>query len=294
MTLTPESPIAPESLVALAAEASVRAGRHVIERRGHGVTAKVKGAAHDMVTEIDAEAESLIREMLTVGTVVGEESGTSGSGDIRWYVDPIDGTYNFVRGVPLFAVSIGVQIGERIIGGAVYDPVRDELFTAVNDGLRLNGGLLGVDSPAPPAFGSPAPPAAPDSLPMVLTDIPTAGLRDAAEFELFADLLETTDLRRIGSSALALAWVACGRADVTANADVFVWDVAAGRALVAAAGGGFAGVPGEPGTERRTGFVAWRPGFAELGGRIAAGLATFAHLCPELANRLASQGAPRL
>ncbi|MEU0519649.1 inositol monophosphatase family protein [Streptosporangium sp. NPDC006007] len=293
MTFTPESPVAPEALVALAAEAGVRAGRHVIERRRDGVTLRTKGAAHDMVTEIDAEAEAVIRAMLTVGTVVGEESGVSGSGDVRWYVDPIDGTYNFARGVALFAVSIGVEVGGRLVGGVVYDPVRDELFTAVGGELRLNGRLLGTDPPAPlstPASAS----AAPDSPPMVLTDIPTAGLRDTAEFELFADLLETTDLRRIGSSALALAWVACGRADLTANADVFVWDVAAGRALVAAAGGGFVGVPGEPGTERRTGFVAWRPGFAGLGGRVAAGLATFAHLCPELANRLAGRGTPTI
>ena len=177
----------------------MRAGRHVIERRRHGVTAKVKGAAHDMVTEIDAEAESLIREMLT-----GRHRRRRGVRHQRVRRHPVvrgsDRRHVQLRpGVPLFAVSIGVQIGERIIGGAVYDPVRDELFTAVNDELRLNGGLLGVDSPAPSAFGSPVRPTAataPDSLPMVLTDIPTAGLRDAAEFELFADLLETTDLRQ--------------------------------------------------------------------------------------------------
>ncbi|MBP2702782.1 inositol monophosphatase [Microbispora sp. RL4-1S] len=283
-------------LVEIAAAAAVQAGTYLTGRYGSGSATTSKGARHDVVTVADGRAETLIRAALSAacpgGVVVGEEQGesggTGGAGgaggagdggdateeaaeeaaghDVRWYVDPVDGTHNFARGLGMFAVSIGVRVAGRWAGGVVYDPVRGELFTAAGGVLRMNG-----EPPARAGHG-------PDPLPMVLTDIPTAGLRDPAEFALFAELLETADVRRIGSSALALAHVAAGRADLAANADVFVWDVAAGRVLVEAAGGGFAGVPGEPGTDRRTGFVAWGPGFEEAGRRLAASLAGAAHL----------------
>ncbi|MEV4176355.1 inositol monophosphatase [Nonomuraea sp. NPDC049709] len=256
-------------LVALAATAAVEAGSLLVTRYGHSVRMRAKSGRHDVVTEADAQAESLIRAMLSAScpdsVIVGEEAGASGAGEVEWYVDPIDGTHNFARGLGLYAVSIGVSVRGEPIGGAVYEPTRSELFTAAEGVLRIDG------RPHPLV-------AEPDPLPIVLTDIPTPGVRDPAEARLHAELVETADVRRIGSSALALAYVAAGRADLALNADVFVWDVAAGRSLVSAAGGGFAVVPGEPGTESRSGFVAWGPLFAAHGRRLADRLAEFAEL----------------
>ncbi|TDD11061.1 inositol monophosphatase [Nonomuraea deserti] len=257
-------------LVALAAAAAVEAGSLLVTRYGPGVATRAKSGRHDVVTEADGQAESLIRTMLAAScpdsVIVGEETGASGAGEVEWYVDPIDGTHNFARGLGLYAVSIGVSVRGEPVGGAVYEPTRGELFTAAGGVLRIDG------RPAPPRA------AEPDPLPVVLTDIPTPGVRDPAEARLHAELVETADVRRIGSSALALAYVAAGRADLAVNADVFVWDVAAGRSLVSAAGGGFAGVPGEPGTQRRSGFVAWGPLFAAHGSRLSHRLAEFAEL----------------
>ncbi|MGP3910927.1 inositol monophosphatase family protein [Nonomuraea sp. 10N515B] len=259
-----------EQLVALAATAAAEAGSLLVTGFGQGAGTRAKSGRHDVVTEADARAEAVIRTVLAAScpdsAIVGEESGTSGAGEVEWQVDPIDGTHNFARGLGLWAISIGVSVRGDPVGGVVYDPVRRELFTAAGGVLRVNG---------TPVCRSVAPP---DPLPVVLTDIPTPGVGDPAEARLHTELVEAADVRRIGSSALALAYVAAGRADMAANADVFVWDVAAGRALVVAAGGGFAGVPDEPGTERRSGFVAWGPLFAAQGRDLADRLAGFAEL----------------
>ncbi|MEV5575054.1 inositol monophosphatase family protein [Spirillospora sp. NPDC052269] len=256
------------SLLRTAEQAALAAGRYLARHHRSGASTRVKGLPHDVVTDADARAEAMIREALTAAhpasEVVGEESGRSGYGEVTWYVDPIDGTHNFARGLGLFAVSIGVHLGGAPVAGVVYEPFGEELFTGADGTLLVNG--------VTPERR------VPDPLPVVLTDIPTAGLRDPVEYELFADLNDTTDLRRIGSSALALAYVAGGRADLAANADVFAWDVAAGRALVTAAGGGFTGVPDEPGAERRGGFVAWGPGFDRHGARLAEAMGAISHL----------------
>lgn len=250
-----------DALVRVAAQASVEAGRYVAERFREGVVARVKEGSHihDVVTAIDSRAEMMIRETLTAACpnsrVIGEELGASGTGEICWYVDPIDGTHNFVRGLPLFCVSIGVSVGGVLVGGAVYAPLQEELFAAANDRLTLNGHDI--------------PPGGVPTSPVALTDIPSAGVApDPAEYALFTDLLEVADVRRIGSSALALAYVAAGRAELAVNADVYCWDIAAGATLVTAAGGGVVAIPEEALGPRPGGFVAWRPGFEEQGRRL--------------------------
>jgi myo-inositol-1(or 4)-monophosphatase len=231
-------------LVEVAGRAAVAAGDYLRRQFAQVRTATRKGAAHDVVTVADARAEAMIREGLTAAvpgcTVIGEEGGRSGTGTVIFHVDPIDGTYNFVRGIPLFCVSIGVSVAGRDVG------------------LRHNG--------------YPACPVPHDGPPLVLCDLPTAGVAPVpAEYELLADLLAlAADVRRIGSSALALAWVAIGRADVAANADAFPWDTAAGRALVRAAGGGYLDVPTQPRLDRPGGFVAWTDPHGPVADRITA------------------------
>jgi myo-inositol-1(or 4)-monophosphatase len=210
----------------------------------------------------------MIRATLAAGCpdsgVVGEEGGqTLASSRIRWYVDPIDGTHNFARGIALFCVSIGVSVEGTMVGGCVYDPVREELFTAANGQVKLNRQPVTRRTSAGPPAGPP----------LVLTDIPSAGTApDPAEHGLFTELLDVADVRRLGSSALALAYVSCGRADVAANADVYAWDIAAGGVLVTAAGGGLRTFPDEPRTTRPGGFVAWRPEMAGLGDMVGRAL----------------------
>ncbi len=249
-------------LVEVAGRAAVAAGDYLRRQFAQVRTATRKGAAHDVVTVADARAETMIRDQLTAAvpgcTVIGEEGGRSGTGTVVFHVDPIDGTYNFVRGIPLFCVSIGVSVAGRDVGGCVYDPIRADLFSADPAGLRHNG--------------YPARPVPHDGPPLVLCDLPTAGVAPVpAEYELLADLIAlAADVRRIGSSALALAWVAIGRADVAANADAYPWDTAAGRALVRAAGGGYLDVPTQPRLDRPGGFVAWTDPHGPVADRITA------------------------
>ncbi|MGW4892731.1 inositol monophosphatase family protein [Kitasatospora sp. NPDC004240] len=273
----------PAALLEAAVAAARRAAGELTRRNPAGLGVRTKSSAYDVVTAADLAAEEVIRatllERFPASTVIGEEGAAAGVPDrpgergadgagtgVRWIVDPIDGTYNFARGLPLYAISVGFEVAGRPAGGVVLDPVRDELYTALDGEFRLDGERV-----APPA-------PSPGVAPLVLTDIPSAGVDDPAELTLFRELLDHSDVRRIGSSALMLALVAAGRADLAVNADVFVWDIAAGRTLVTASGGGFVAVPDEERTSRPGGFVAWRPGFEDLGLRVAKSLGEFSAL----------------
>jgi myo-inositol-1(or 4)-monophosphatase len=252
--MTPHPTPHTADLLDVAARACRRAGAHLAG--AHATETYAKSGRYDLVTRYDAEAERLIRAELAAAyphsVVVGEEQGGEPAADLVWYVDPIDGTHNFARGLPLYGISVGAVHRGVPVAGCVYDPVRDELFGAV-----AGAGAGPVAGPgAAPGQANPGP--GPDRLPLVLTDIPTAGTADDAELRLYLRLLDVADVRRIGSSALALAYVSAGRADLAVNADVYPWDTAAGRVLVTAAGGRYTEVPaprpGLPG-----GFVAWSP-----------------------------------
>ncbi|MBO2447199.1 inositol monophosphatase [Actinomadura barringtoniae] len=262
-----------EPLTRAAERAAVRAGRLLLEEFAQGTAARSKPGAHehDVVTAADLAAEDLIAAELTAAapgsTVIGEERGGGEggeggeerggdgghAGEVCWYVDPIDGTHNFSRGIPLWCVSIGLTIRGAPAGGCVYEPVRDRLYAARTGGvLRCNGEVVPASPPRP--------------VPMVLTDVPRpGGVPHPAELALLADLMVAADVRRIGSAALALAYVAAGHADMAVTPDAFAWDMAAGRVLVTAGGGAFAALPDPPSTVRPGAFAAWRPGLDELG-----------------------------
>jgi myo-inositol-1(or 4)-monophosphatase len=245
--------------LAAAEGALLRAGAYVREQFHAPPQSRPKSSDHDRVTDADGTAEDMIRgDLLRAhprSVVVGEERGAVGSGRLSWYVDPIDGTYNFARGIPLFCLSVGMAVDGVVVGGCVYDPVRDEMFSASEGVLRVNG------MPAPRRRQGPA---------MLLTDLPVCQPHAMCELAPLAEALADCDVRRIGSSALALAWVAAGRADLAANTNVYAWDVAAGRALVTASGGGYTGLPDqELRTDRQGGFVAWGPAHAAEGLRLA-------------------------
>ena len=161
----------------------------------------------------------------------GDGNGGGGEGEVVWYVDPIDGTSNFAGGLPYYCVSIGVAWRGRLLGGVIYDPERDEMFVGSAEGLRLNNRAAG-------SRGQPR-----DSDSVCLTNLPHEGMDDRLGLEALGDLLvRFRAVRRLGSSALALAYVATGRADVCCELTTKPWDHAAGAALVLAGGGGFAGL----------------------------------------------------
>jgi myo-inositol-1(or 4)-monophosphatase len=196
---------------------------------------------HDLVTAQDRMVEdrlaSFLLERVPDSSIHGEEGGQRGTGLVRWHVDPIDGTNNFASRIPFFCVSIAAEQEGRLVAGVIYDPIRSELFSACEDGAWCNGSPI-------VARGAATEPEA-----MLVTDFPApagSGRADdgTPDLELFGRLVERFgSVRRLGSSALALAYVAAGRVDVTMGTTANPWDVAAGLLLVRAAGGTYHALP---------------------------------------------------
>lgn len=221
-------------LAAVAREVATAAGERLIPAFRAGMTLEWKADLHDPVTVHDRRTEAFIRERLMAlvpgSTVLGEEDGHSGSGRIAWYVDPIDGTANFARGLAFWCVSIGAIVDGRILAGAVYDPVAGSLFSADLDGAALNGAALRSRSVAEEAqallvTGYPVP-----------RDFRLCG-REAA-LAAQGDLIEAfSTLRRPGSAALSLCHVAAGWVDAACGFGVNAWDVTAAILILEQAGG---------------------------------------------------------
>src|SRR2546425_6786402 len=209
-----------------AAVASARAGARVImdywgKRGTYSIQEKGR---NDFVTIADRRAEEaivgLIRDRFPDHAIIAEESSpTQGPSGFRWYIDPLDGTTNFIHGYPLFCVSVGLADPQGMRAAAVYDPLRDEMFTATRGGgAFLNG---------QPIRGSPA--ERPSAAPLVAgIPFPSLDRLDPylASFRSF--ILGSSGIRRDGSAALNLAYVACGRYDGFWEMSLSPWDVAAG------------------------------------------------------------------
>lgn len=235
-------PLDPRFL-AVGVEAALAAGR--IQRqyfRGR-LSIRKKGLI-DLVTEADVAVEQDIRARLArhfpAHTVLGEEAAQSapdGASPYRWIVDPIDGTTNFAHGLALFCVSIALEIDGRVEVGVIYEPVGEELFTAERgEGARLNGARLRVTRQ----------PSMIDSL--LVTGFPyTADDARREQLAVFgAFLARAQAVRRLGSAALDLSYVAAGRFDGFWEQSLNPWDVAAGALLVEEAGGQVTDFSGGP------------------------------------------------
>lgn len=189
---------------------------------------------HDPVTEYDRRAEVMIRDLIFKevpdSTFMGEEGGSTGDGEVHWYVDPIDGTANFARGLAFWCVSIGAVIGDEIVAGAILDPVTGNLFEATTEGATLNGKpmqsrAVRQEKQAVLITGYP-----------VSRDFEIDG--EAQALARFGELTKTyATLRRPGSAALSLAHVAAGWVDAAAGFSVNSWDVTAAILIVQKAGG---------------------------------------------------------
>lgn len=242
-------------MIDFAIELAYRAGailRSGLERER---SLESKGYA-DVVSDIDHASEALIvgtiRARYPDHAIVAEESGRSEGSSYVWIIDPLDGTLNYVHGFPFYCVSIGVLHHDEPLLGVVYDPLRNELFSAERGkGAYCNGRRLHVSS-----------------TPTLIKSLLTTGFpyerfsqreNNLAEFSRV--LMRVQDVRRAGSAALDLCYAAAGRSDGHWELGLHPWDVAAGALLVAEAGGRLSDWQGRP-------WTIWNPQLVATNGLV--------------------------
>jgi myo-inositol-1(or 4)-monophosphatase len=192
----------------------------------------------DIKTQADREAEEVIIEVLSASgiPVLAEESSAGKSWDegLCWLVDPLDGTMNFTRGFHIYGVSIALWNGREPIMGVVWDGMTKRLFSGmVGAGAWLDRDAIGVSTTSDTAQS------------ILATGFPVGRSYSEASLAAFMSRVQRyKKIRMLGSAALSLAWVAAGRFDAYFEEDIMIWDVAAGLALVTAAGGHFDMQPG--------------------------------------------------
>ncbi len=227
--------MARSALLNVMCQAALKAGRGLARDFGEvqNLQVSIKGPG-DFVTSADTKAEQVIRYQLEKARpdwgFLMEESGEIPGSDPqhRWIVDPLDGTTNFLHGIPLFCVSIGLERDGRMVAGVVYNPVLDELFTAeLGVGAHLNDRRIRVG--ARRDLGEC----------VIGTGVPHMGKRGHGQFasELTMIAERTAGVRRLGAAALDLAYVAAGRYDGFWERGLKPWDIAAGMIIVGEAGG---------------------------------------------------------
>ncbi|MFC0625378.1 inositol monophosphatase family protein [Kribbella deserti] len=232
----------PQDLLKLAVAVATEAATLIVERRRGVITvADTKSTTTDIVTAVDRESEELIRARVLAArpedSFLGEEGddihGTSG---VRWVVDPIDGTVNYLYDIPTYAVSIAVEVDGTTVAGVVVDAPRGEIFTAT-----LGGGAFLDDQPIQVSGCT--------ELGKAL--VGTGFGYDAERREVQADVVRTLiakvrDIRRIGVGAIDLCYVACGRLDAVYERGLNPWDYGAGALIAAEAGARVGGLNGAP------------------------------------------------
>lgn len=228
---TPQGISAGEHLEVVASEVAVLAASLVRDASGRAAELGTKSSPTDVVTATDLQSERLIRDELLSrcpgSTIVGEEfDDDAGTNTVGWIVDPIDGTVNFLYDLPVVAVSIAATIDGKTVAGAVCDVVRGEVFSAADGaGARRDGRRIDVAQP-----GSLS-----DSL--IGTGFAYAAERRRQQTEILTRLLPSArDIRCMGSAALNLCWVGCGRLDGYYEQDTKTYDYAAGALVAAEAG----------------------------------------------------------
>jgi myo-inositol-1(or 4)-monophosphatase len=214
------------------AKEAARAAGELLRARFHKPLTVNAATAHDIKLEVDVLAQDLITKILLEHfpehALYGEE-GIVGdqSSDHQWVVDPLDGTVNYFYGIPHFCVSIALRYKGEIIVGVIYDPIRNELWTAQKGGVALlNGKPLRVSERADLREA------------VVSVGLSKTGVTIAAGLPLLQDMVHRArKCRLMGSAALDMAYVACGRFDAYIEQGISLWDIAAGWILVEMAGG---------------------------------------------------------
>jgi myo-inositol-1(or 4)-monophosphatase len=241
---------APRALLDLACDAAMEAGRMLAAQRPPGRAGRpevtgTKSSPTDVVTEMDRAAEALITERLGArrpgDAFLGEEGGESGQGRVRWVIDPLDGTVNYLYGLADWAVSIAAEVNGTPVAGVVTVPAHDEVFTAVSG----EGAWLRAGDAAPVSLRCNTGVALAQAL--VATGFGYAAARRTVQGEVAAAVLpRVRDIRRGGSAAVDLCSLAAGRVDAFYERGLNHWDYAAGGLIAAEAGARLGGLAGRP------------------------------------------------
>jgi len=240
-------------LLELARSVAAEAGQLLAARRpaGRPAVLETKSSPTDVVTEMDRASEALIRRRIRAerpaDAILGEEGGESGRGRVRWIVDPLDGTVNYLYGLADWAVSIAAEVDGQVLAGVVAVPAHGEVFTAV----------AGQGSFLHPAAGPPVPLRCNTGVPLhralVSTGFGYAQAQRVVQGEVVAAVLPLVrDIRRAGSCAVDLCSVAAGRVDAYYERGVNYWDYAAGGLIATEAGARVAGLKGQPASPELT------------------------------------------
>jgi len=219
-------------LTDIASTAARTAGSLITKIRSEAVTSvDTKSSPTDLVTTADSQAEALIVQLILDrrpnDSILGEEGNShQGSSGVVWHIDPIDGTTNYVYGIPAYCVSIGAAIEGQLAAGAVYDPSMDELFVATRGrGAQVNGKPVSASQKTELATA------------LVATGFSyQPQTRHQQALRMVEVLPLVRDMRRSGSAALDLCAVACGRVDAYFEQGLNMWDLAAGALIASEAG----------------------------------------------------------
>jgi myo-inositol-1(or 4)-monophosphatase len=256
--------VEPRALLDLARSVADEAGRMLLRDRPHDLgVAATKSSPTDVVTEMDTAAEKLIVERILAArpgdAFLGEEGGQrGGESGVRWIVDPIDGTVNYLYDLPAWSVSVAAEVDGEVVAGVVVVPALRETYEATRGG----GAFRTRDGGAPEPITRRRVPALREAL--VGTGFEYLAARRAVQGRVVAELLpRIRDIRRGGSAALDLCQVATGRLDGYFERGVHAWDIAAGGLVVTEAGGRVGGLDGAPASETMT-VAAPPPLFDEL------------------------------
>ena len=228
-----------DALMTVARDAALEGGRILLEFLDSDLEVSAKGP-RNLVTEADLAAErtiiDAIRRNFPHDSILAEESGVHGAGERQWVIDPLDGTTNYSHRYPFFSVSLAYRVAGRIQLGVVYDPVAEELFSAtLGGGAQLNCKSIQVSAETDLRRGF----------------LATGFSYDYGEMETNLDLFarvsrQVQAVRRDGSAALDLCYVACGRFDGYWELSLSPWDMAAGWLVVEEAGGRVTDLDGSP------------------------------------------------
>jgi myo-inositol-1(or 4)-monophosphatase len=230
----------PQDLLKLAVEVAAEAAQLIVERRRGTITvADTKSTATDIVTAVDRESEELIRARVLQArpddSFLGEEGDdVTGSSGVRWVVDPIDGTVNYLYDIPTYAVSIAIEDAGQTVAGVVVDAPKGEVFTAtLGGGAFLDGKPIRVSDCDDLAKA------------LVGTGFGYDATRRAVQAEVVQQLIaKVRDIRRIGVGAIDLCYVACGRLDAVYERGLNPWDYGAGALIASEAGATVGGLHG--------------------------------------------------
>jgi myo-inositol-1(or 4)-monophosphatase len=229
-------------ILSLAIEAAKHAGIFLKENIDNITTIEEKSTEINLVTDIDKRSEAMIIGMIKKQfpghDIIAEESGKNiGTSEYRWIIDPLDGTTNYTHGFPMFCVSIGVEHKGELIAGVIYDPIRDELFSAEKgNGAFLNGKRIRVSNENRMIRSLLI-----TGFPYNISENPDHAIEHFNNFVIAAQ-----GIRRLGSAAIDLAYVACGRAEGFWEVYLHPWDMAAAIVIIREAGGMVTDFSGKP------------------------------------------------